>query len=309
MFDWDAIIIGGGPAGLTAGLYLSRANFRTLLIEEETLGGKIKNVEWIENYPGFASGISGAQLASEMITQAEKYGLKMEIAKVSGLEIFSESRYVNCASGRGYTTSVVLVAGGSHHKKLGVPGEEELQGKGVFTCAFCDGGQFANRTVAVCGGGDSGVTEALYMSKIAAEVILVEALPRLSATALLQARVTANSKIKVRCGVKVTGITGSNQVDGLEIQDPVSGQKESLRVNGVLVQIGFNPNTDFLNDTISLENKRQITVNEKMETNLPYILAAGDIRSNSPGQVSTAVGDGTTAAMAAIRYLQSREEG
>jgi thioredoxin reductase (NADPH) len=232
--------------------------------------------------------------------------LKTEIGKVTGIELFSESRYVSCAGGNGYTTSVIVASAGSHHKNLGVPGEAELQNKGVFTCAFCDGGHFAGKVVAVCGGGDSGVTEALYMSKIASEVILVEALPELTATSLLLDRVKANPKIKVRCGVKVTAITGTNQVQGLEIQDAHSLQKETVSVDGVLVQIGFNPNTDFLNELVPLDDRKQVVVNAKMETNLPYFLAAGDIRSNSPGQVATAVGDGTTAAMAAIRYLQAR---
>lgn len=307
MFDWDVIIIGGGPAGLTAGLYLGRANFRTLLIEEESFGGKIKNVEMIENYPGFSEGITGSHLANEMEAQALKYGLKTETGKVLSIELFSESRWVGCSDGRGYTTASIILAGGSHHKKLNVPGENELTGKGVFSCAFCDGGQFSDQIVAVCGGGDSGVTEALYMSKIASEVILIEALPQLTAASVLQDRVTANPKIQVRTGVKVTGITGDKQVEGIEILDSVGNKRETIKADGVLVQIGFNPNTDFLNEMIPLDDYQQIIVNDKMETSLPYILAAGDIRSGSPGQVASAVGDGALAAMSAIKYLQSLE--
>jgi thioredoxin reductase (NADPH) len=307
MFDWDAIIIGGGPAGLTAGLYLSRASFRTLVIEEESFGGKIKNVEMIENYPGFSAGVAGAKLANEMEAQAEKYGLRTEIGRVLSIELFSESRWVTCSGGRGYTTAVIILAGGSHHKKLNVPGEEELFGKGVFNCAFCDGGQFADRAVAVCGGGDSGATEALYMSKIASQVILIEALPKLTATSLLQERIASNPKMAVRTGVKVMGITGHDRVEGIEVLDSIEDKRETLKVDGVLVQIGFNPNTDFLNEIIPLDEKQQIIVNEKMETSLPYLLAAGDIRSGSSGQVATAVGDGAMAAMSAIRYLQTME--
>jgi thioredoxin reductase (NADPH) len=308
MFDYDAVIIGGGPAGLTAGLYLARAKFRTLLLEEESFGGKIKNVEWIENYPGFAKGIAGVQLANEMEAQAVNYGLRREMGKASGLEVFSESRWVSCADGRGYTTSVVILAGGSRPKKLHVPGEDALEGKGVFTCAFCDGGQYANKVVAVCGGGDSGITEALYMSKIASRVILIEALPKLTATALLQERLAANPKITIRTGNRVEAIAGNGHVEGLAIKDVTTGQSETLKVDGILVHIGLDANTGYLEGIVDLDSHGQIIVNQKMETSVPYILAAGDIRSSSPGQVATAVGDGTTAAMSAIRLLQNREE-
>ncbi len=177
MFDWDVVIIGGGPAGLTAGLYLSRANRRVLLLDKDTAGGYIRNIELLENYPGFAGGISGAELASAMVNQSTKFGLNIENAEVNSLEIFSGTRYVGCAKGQGYTTNIVIFTGGSKNKKLGVPGEAELLGKGVFECALCDGGHFADKVVAVCGGGDSGVTEELYMAKIASKVILIEAMP------------------------------------------------------------------------------------------------------------------------------------
>ncbi len=306
MFDYDAVIIGGGPAGLTAGIYLARANLRTLLLEEESFGGKIKNVEWIENYPGFSEGVSGAQLANQMEAQAIKYGLKTEMARVTGLEIFSASRWVACADGRGYTAGVVIIAGGSKPKKLNVPGEAALFGKGVFTCAFCDGGQFANKVVAVAGGGDSGVTEAIYMSKIASQVVLIEAMPKLTATALLQERILKNPKISIRCGAKIVAVSGGEKVQGVEIET-AGEHREVFKVDGLLVQIGLDAATDYLKDIIELDSCGMIAVNQKMETSVQRILAAGDIRSGSAGQVASAVGDGTTAAITAIKLLQAGE--
>jgi thioredoxin reductase (NADPH) len=303
MPDWDAVIIGGGPAGLTAGLYLSRARWNTLLIERSSYGGYIKNIELIENYPGFAQGVSGAMLGTEMANQAVKYGLQLKRAEVNSVQCFPGENWVTCADGNNITTSVVIFAGGSVHKKLGVPGEESLHGRGVFSCALCDGGGFADRVVAVIGGGDAGVTEALYMAKLASRVILMEAMPSLTATAVLQDRLKNNPKIEVRPGVKVEAILGESKVEAVEISR--GGQKEILKTEGVLVQIGLDPDTAYLEGVIPLDDRRQIAVNDKMETEIPGIFAAGDIRSGSPRQVVTAVGDGATAGIAAQRFLQS----
>jgi thioredoxin reductase (NADPH) len=305
MFDWDAVIIGGGPAGLTAGLYLSRANRRALLLDKDTPGGYIRNVELIENYPGFAEGIAGAQLASQMVAQAKKYGLEIEDAEVTGIEVFSGTRYVACADGQGFTTNVIIIAGGSKNKKLGVPGEEELVGSGVFECAFCDGGHYAGKVVAVCGGGDAGVTEALYMSKIASKVVLIEAMPQLTAEAILQEKVKANKNIEVRTSAKVEAIKGKEKVEAIELA--ADNKKETLKVDGVLVHIGLDPNTDYLEGVVPLDENGQVVVNVNMESEVPYIFATGDIRSGSPRQVVTAVGDGVIAAISAERLLQ--EEG
>jgi thioredoxin reductase (NADPH) len=304
MFDWDVVIIGGGPAGLTAGLYLCRAKCRTLLLDKEGFGGYIKNVELIENYPGFAEGISGAQLASEMVSQAEKYGLQMELAEVTGIELFSNCKWVACRNGQGYTTSSVIIASGCRHKRLGVPGEESLQGNGVFNCAFCDGGHFTDRVVAVCGGGDAGVTEALYMAKIASKVILIEAESRLTATAVLQERASANPKLEILCGMKVEAIAGDDKVEAIELVDRTGKGKEKIIVDGVLVHIGLEPNTGYLDSIVPLDSKGQIIVNERMETEVPFVFAAGDIRSGSPQQIVTAVSDGATAAISSQELLQ-----
>lgn len=304
MLDWEVVIIGGGPAGLTAGLYLSRSRYRTLLLEKESVGGQIKNVEWIENYPGFAAGVSGPQLASEMMTQASNYGLQFERAEVTGIELFSGSRCVNCSDGTSYSTEAVIIASGCRRRNLGVPGEEEFEGRGVFKCALCDGGQFLDKIVAVCGGGDSGVTEALYMTKLASKVILLEALPALTATAVLQERVRNNQKIEIHCATKVTAITGNEHVQAIEFEDTATRQKGKWEIDGVLVDCGMDPNTEFLKNVVALDGQKQVVVNERKEASNPYVFAVGDIRCGSPRQVVTAVGDGATAAVCVQRLLQ-----
>jgi len=307
MLDYDVVIIGGGPAGLTAGLYLSRGKQRTILLEKESFGGQIKNVECIENYPGFADGVSGAHLASEMVTQAIKFGLQLEQAEVVGIELYSSSRWVGCAGGAGHMATAVVIAGGSRHKRLGVPGEEGLQGKGVINCALCEGAQFADRVVAVCGGGDTGVTEALYLTKLASRVILIEAEFSLTATAVLQERASVNPKLDIRCGAKVEAIVGDSQVEAIELLEVGSGQRRTLKVDGVLVGIGFEPNTSYLEGIVPLDSQGRILVNDRMETQVPGVFAAGDIRQDSARQVVTAVGDGATAALSAERFLGQQE--
>ena len=301
--NYDVLIVGGGPAGLSAGLYLTRGKYRTLVIDKESFGGQLTKVERIENYPGFSTGIEGPQLAAEMLNQAIAFGLQLEMAEVADIEHYSRSIYAQLTDGRSFTAKAMIIASGCRRIKLGIPGESEFQGKGVFECALCEGDQFSGKTVAVCGGGDSGITEAIYMTKIASKVFILEAETELSASPILQERARNNQKLEIRCGTKVTSILGGAEVDAIETTDVTTQKKEILKMSGILVDIGMKPNTGFLKNLVSLDSQGRIRVNENMGTSIPNIFAAGDVRSDSPGQVVTGVGDGATAALSIQKMI------
>jgi thioredoxin reductase (NADPH) len=308
MFDYDAIVIGGGPAGLTASMYLARARYRVLVLEKDSFGGQLKNVHSVENYPGFSEGVSGPHLGSEMVKQVVKYGVELELREVVSVEPFSSCTLVNCADGKGYTCGAVVIAGGARPRRLGVPGEDRLLGKGVIHCALCDGGEFADRVVAVCGGGDSGITDALYMRNLATKVILIEAQPHLTAATILQERVLADPRLEIFCGRKVVEVIGDQKVSGIELVEVATGRKEIMKVDGIIVHVGIEPNTDYLEGIVSLDDQKQIIVNDRLVTQTPGIMAAGDIRSGSPWQIAAAVGDGAAAAIATQRFLQNSNQ-
>ncbi len=302
---YDVIIVGAGPAGLTAGLYTSRAKLNTLILEKETIGGELVSRDMIENYPGYPDGILGPELGSNMATQVMNLGTEIKFGEVEQIEIEDSLKVVRTSEGE-YRAKAVIIAGGAHPKKLGVPGEQEFINKGVFYCATCDGPGFTNKVVAVVGGGDSGITEALFLARMVSKVIVIELLPRLNATKILQERASSNPKIETRCGVKIEAIRGDDHVKALDILDVQTKKKSVLKADGVLVHIGLDPNTDYLKGILPLSEKGQILVKAKMETEMAGIFAAGDVRHNSPMQISTAVGDGATAALSLARYLESR---
>jgi thioredoxin reductase (NADPH) len=303
MSDFDAIIIGGGPAGLTAGLYLARARRRVVLLEKEIYGGPVINYERIENYPGFSEGVSGSDLVTQMVEQAANAGVQLESNEVVEIENFSSCRSVSCSDGTTYTAPIVIIAGGARPKDLNVPGEAKLKGKGVFHCAYCDGGEFVDKVVAVCGGGDAGITAAIYLSRLCSKVFVIEFMPKLNASAVLQERAAANPKIEILTDTKVASIVGDSHVQGIEIIKS-GNENVVLPVDGVLVHVGVKANTDYLSGLLSLDGQGRIKVNERMETEVPYILAAGDIRGGSPNQVVIAAGDGAVAGITAERLLQ-----
>ncbi|MGA2462984.1 MAG: FAD-dependent oxidoreductase [Thermodesulfobacteriota bacterium] len=300
---YDIIIVGTGPAGLTAGIYCAQAGFKVAALERELPGGQLVNIEKVENYPGFPDGISGAQLSQAMLLQAMKYGVELKMEEVMGLEVGSKNKLVKTVDNT-YLSKAVIIASGGHPMRLGMPGEEKFIGEGVAYCALCEGGQFKNKVVGVVGGGDAGVTEALYLTKIASKIIIVEIMPELTAKSLLQRRARENEKIEIICSTKVEAILGNNHIEAIQLLNIKTKEVSNLRVDGVLVHVGWEPQTKYLEGVLSLDNQMCVVVNETMATELPGVFAAGDLRQGSLRQVATAIGDGATAAIVAQRYLR-----
>jgi thioredoxin reductase (NADPH) len=299
--QYDIIIIGGGPAGLSAGVYTARARLSSLLIEKEIIGGKVVNAELIENYPGFPQGISGYDLTNLMHQQATKFGLETLIAEVTSIDL-GDKKLVKTAQGD-FAGRAIIIAGGTERQKLGVPGEDEFVGRGVSYCATCDAPLFANQSVAVAGGGNAAVEEALHLTKFASKVTLIHRRGELRATRIVQERAFANPKIKFMWNSTIEQIKGNEKVKSLKLHNVQTGKTSTLSIDGIFVAIGFSPSTSYLKGLLSLDAEGYIITNDKMETGIRGVFAAGDIRSNSIRQVASAVGDGATAAVYAERFL------
>ena len=304
--SYEVIIIGGGPAGLSAGLYSARARHDTLLLERDVVGGQIINVEKIENYPGFPEGIDGFELSQLMQTQAEKYGLVFVTAEATGLEIDGNGRKVVRTTDGDYEADAVIFAGAAKRIKMGVPGEEEFNGRGVSVCATCDAPLFAEQPVAVTGGGNSALTEALHLAKFASRVSVIHRRDQLRAGPILQERAFAEPKIEFLWDTTVDSVEGDVFVEKLNLNNVKTGEKTVLPVAGIFVSIGFQPDTAYLNNVVPLDNSGHIVTNTEMETEVPGVFAAGDIRSKLTRQVITAAGDGATAAVSAGRYITEK---
>ena len=300
--EYDVIIIGGGPAGLAAGLYTARARRRSLLLERAAAGGWIMNAELVENYPGFPQGINGLELADLMSEQAKKYGLEVLLAEVTGLELEGERKVIKTAEGD-FTARAVIIASGSDRVKLGVPGEEEFIGRGVGYCALCDAAFFREVPVAVVGGGNAAIDDALHLSKFAAKVTVIHRRQQLRATTILQERAFAEPKIEFRWDTVVAAIEGGAKVERLRLRNVRSGEESTLDVSGIFVALGSTPNTGYLKDILPLDASGAVITNEKMETGVPGVFAAGDIRASSIRQVVAATGDGATAAVYAEKFI------
>jgi thioredoxin reductase (NADPH) len=303
---YEAVIIGGGPAGLTAGIYLMRAGIRTVLLERQLTGGAALNTEHIENYPGFPEGISGAELMGRMAEQARRLGLEIrEFAGVGAVK--HENGLFETEAGNGSYRSVgVIAAMGTEAAKMGIPGEDALLGRGVSYCATCDGMFFRDLEVAVIGGGDSALSEALTLANMAARVYLVHRRDRFRGQQILQERAAKNEKIKFLLNKAPSGINGASQVESVTLSDTLTGESSELKVSGVFLYVGLRPQTAFLGGLVDLDDGGFIMTGESLETRTPGLFAAGDARRKSLRQISTAVGDGALAAVNLEKYVLER---
>ena len=300
--EYDVIIIGGGPAGLTAGLYTSRARLNSLLLEKGVVGGQIVEAELVENYPGFDEGISGLELTQLMHQQAIKFGLKTIIAEATGIELKEKQKVVKATEGN-FTAKAVIIAGGSQRQKLGVPGEREFTGRGVSYCATCDAPFFQEQQIAIVGGGDSAITEALHLAKFASRVIVIHRRDQLRATRIIQEKAFSEPKMEFLWSTIVDEIEGKDVVKRLKLRQVKTGRESTMDVAGIFVSIGLKPNTGYLKGVLPLDELGHIITNEKMETSVPGIFAAGDIRRDSARQAICAAGDGATAAHYAQKFI------
>ncbi|MDH3565900.1 MAG: thioredoxin-disulfide reductase [Desulfobacteraceae bacterium] len=302
--DYDLVIIGGGPAGLTAGLYAARARLKVILIEKIVVGGQIVISDWIENYPGFPEGLSGSDLAQRLTEQAKRFDLNIENNAAVSVDLSDPVKTI-VLNDRTVTTHTIIIATGASPKKLGVPGEETFFGKGVSSCATCDAPFFKDRIVAAVGGGDTAVKESLFLTKFVKKVYLIHRRDRLRAEMILQERAFADEKIEIIWDSVLTGIKGLTNVENITVQNVKTKEEKTLSVDGCFIWVGEIPNTKFLADGVKLDAKGFIVANLNMETSVPGVFAAGDVRNTPLRQISTAVGDGAVAAFSAGHFIEN----
>jgi len=303
---YDVIIIGGGPAGLTAGLYTSRSRLKTLLIENGLLGGQMTTTELIENYPGFPEGIMGDELSRLMEEQAKRFGLEVIPEYVVEVKLEGDKKIVKTEE-RSYLSQALIICTGTEYRKLGVPGEKEFAGKGVSYCATCDGAFFQDNQIVVVGGGDSALTEALYLTKFGKEVTIIHRRDALRGTKIYQERVFTHPKIKLLWNSVIQEIKGDTVVKSIVVKNVKTGEVTDHPIDGVFLFVGLTPRTQFLRGLVDMDEEGYILTDGNGQTSVKGIFAAGDCRKKLVRQIATAVGDGATAACSTEKYLELKE--
>lgn len=306
MEDHHVIIIGGGPAGLTAGIYASRGHLKTILLESMIPSGQAYMAEKIENYPGFPDGVSGRELIERFTQQASRFGLDIQqFTAVDKVEVTSEKRTVS-AGDKKFSAPALIIATGAKWNQLGIPGEEEFSGKGISYCATCDGAFFKDQEVAVVGGGDTAIEDALYLSRLTRKVYVIHRRDQLRAQKILQRKALEEPTIEFIWDTVVREIRGEDTVKTLLLENVKDATQTEVAVNGVFIAVGQRPNTDFVQGLIELDDKGYIITDQNCATTVAGIFAAGDVRQKSLRQISTAVGDGALAASTAERYIEEK---
>jgi thioredoxin reductase (NADPH) len=308
-WDYDLVIIGGGPAGLTAGIYAGRARLKTVLLEKLIHGGQVMTTDLVENYPGFPEGISGFELSDRMKKQAERFGLEFQNREVLELKPGKTVHTVVLEDGGQLKAPAIVIASGARYKRLGVPGEDRLTGKGVSFCATCDGALYRNQEIAMVGGGDNALTEILFLERFARKIHLIHRRDQLRGAKYLQERVLALDKVQVHWDSEVAEFQGQDELEAAKLKNVKTMKTTILAISGAFIAIGMVPNTTWLKDLLPLDEWGFIFTDVNMGTEIPGIFAAGDVRSKLERQISTAVGDGTVAAIAAERYLEELKRG
>ncbi|MBT7260718.1 MAG: thioredoxin-disulfide reductase [Desulfobacula sp.] len=301
--DYDLVIIGAGPAGLTAGMYAARARMNVLLLEKAVPGGQILVTDWIENYPGFPEGISGFDLAEKMKIQAQEMGLEIETAEVHSLNLSKELKEI-VLKDRSVFAKSLIIASGASPKNLGI-GEDKFIGKGVSFCATCDAPFFKEKTVVAIGGGDTAVQEAIYLTKFAKKVYLIHRRDELRAAKILQERAFENNKIEIVWDSVATGVEGFFGVESVKIKNVKTLEEKTIKADGCFIWVGILPNASFLNDAVETDEFGFILADIKMQTSVPGVYAAGDVRDTPLRQISTAVGDAAIAALSAEHFIEN----
>jgi len=303
---FDTIIIGGGPAGLTAAIYTTRYKLSTLLIEKALPGGQMTITEKVENYPGFEEPIFGTELAAKMENQAKKFGMEMITAIVNEIKTDNDIKEV-ITDGGTYRAKTLILAMGSNPRIIGIPGEIEAAGRGVSYCATCDAPFFRNKEVAVIGGGDAAVEEAIYLTKYASKVTLIHRRDQLRATGAVQDKLFANKNIDILWNTVPTEIDFEDKVKGLKLKNSKSGEESYLKVDGVFMFIGYVPNTKMLKGNVKMDEKGYILTDREGRTNVDGVFACGDVVKKDLYQIATAVGDGAASGFACYKYLFDKE--
>lgn len=300
---YDVVIIGAGPAGLTAAIYAARANLKTIMIERGVPGGQMVNTEEIENFPGFES-ILGPDLSTKMFSHATKFGAEYSYGEITSIQIDGTYKLVQ-TSNQTFKTKTVIIATGTEHKKLNIPGEKEFSGRGVSYCAVCDGAFFKEKELVVVGGGDSAVEEALYLTRFASKVTVIHRREQFRAQPILQQRLFDNNKVEVIWNHTVEEIIGASKTEKLILKNVTNDTKSEFKADGVFIYVGMYPLTKSFTDLPITNSEGFILTNDHLETSIPGIFAAGDCRDKMLRQVVTATADGSIAAQSAQHYIEN----